>query len=171
MGTCALIFVIYSWRVFQTIWIIGLALSSAFLLRVGRWGEFPPIVTWYVYNGWHLPYWGCLYLKGEFLTTWLVRKSWGLRSVLDCSPLDFLHVWLFLRTLKLLSNSLPIYMQSTEVIPPDLLGCLRSCRWIFDCLTTSLEATLWYLDRPLVSCDGRGSKFIGRTDSWFRAMS
>ena len=43
----------------------------------------PPIVTWYVYHGWHLPRSVVVYFyKVYFQHLSLTEKSWGLRSVL-----------------------------------------------------------------------------------------
>ena len=104
--------------------IFGLAIASAALLRVGRWGGFSPHIFPGVFiTVFYMPYFGFVYfLQGDFSTHWTFGKilrtflrSWGF-------PFPFNLSSIFRRRLqKYRQFFLAVSVQDGLFFPPNLL--------------------------------------------------
>ena len=161
-------------RIFQKVCIICLALVSVALLGVGRRGGFSshgnPVVSSMVGI---FPVWVCLFYKVRFQHLRLLAKYWGLCSVLGGSPFYFLCIK-FSRGGSEVSGDFSLTVNFHTIC-----WGLFSAQYYWRSFILLLSC--WFLTTRLVefrcaSCTllylrDRGSKVLGRTDLWLRAMS
>ena len=174
MGPFACVFVISGWRIFQMVSIFYLALSSAALLVVGRWGGF----SYHIYPDMYITdlIWPILVL---FIFTSFVSNWFSFRQNLeDSAPLSRVTLSIFFVQNFIGGGSKVVggfyfttnfcaicwgfsFAQSSWWSPLLFTGC-----WY----PPNILAEFWWDSCPLYSLHYRVSKVLGRTDSQLRAL-
>ena len=138
---------------------IYLAIVSVALLGVGRQGGLSShMFTPDFWSGRHMPIW--LFCFTMYSTPWIFSCA-GFSAVSDLDihlrvmfrswgPFDFSVFLAFSEgVLKLSENISVVPTRAGLSVLSDLLGGLRSCHWVFNCLTPCLAAFLWDIACPL----------------------
>ena len=172
MVPCTRSFVVTCQRVYRTVCIFYLALSST-ALQVGGESYLTPFLSWCVQHSFHLPISGFCFCFLMCVVQHLVlsKKYLGLCSVLG----GFTLVFCFNRSWGRLRSCRRTWLQFPSDLAlrlcPNIFGVLISCYWVFKILQTRCPCGGFVVFSSLLLPAWRGSKVLRGTVSWLRVMS